>query len=73
MPQATPYQQADLSGATVLVIGSEGKGLSRLVKETCDLVIKLPMRGQIESLNASVAAGLALYEVWRARSFVATP
>ena len=68
--QATPYHQANLSDAIALVIGSEGQGMSRLVKETCDLLIKLPMKGQIESLNASVAAGLALYEVWRTRSFI---
>jgi 23S rRNA (guanosine2251-2'-O)-methyltransferase len=43
--------------------------MSRLARETCDFLIKLPMRGQIESLNASVAAGLILYEVWRARRF----
>ncbi|MFN8454350.1 MAG: TrmH family RNA methyltransferase, partial [Anaerolineae bacterium] len=63
------YSRADLTGAIALVIGSEGKGISRLVRETCDFLVKLPMRGQIESLNASVAAGLILYEVWRARGF----
>jgi 23S rRNA (guanosine2251-2'-O)-methyltransferase len=68
-PTATPYHQANLQGNLALVIGNEGKGLSRLVQETCDFLIKLPMRGQIESLNASVACGLILYEVWRARDF----
>jgi 23S rRNA (guanosine2251-2'-O)-methyltransferase len=68
-PEAEPYHQANLTGAIVLVVGGEGAGLSRLVKETCDFLIKLPMRGQIESLNASVACGLILYEVWRARGF----
>ena len=68
-PAARLYSQADLTGAIALVIGSEGKGMSRLVRETCDFLIKLPMRGQIESLNASVAAGLMLYEVWRTRGF----
>lgn len=68
---AQPYHQANLGGPLALVIGSEGRGLSRLVKETCDFLIKLPMRGQVESLNASVAAGLVLYEVWRARDFEA--
>jgi 23S rRNA (guanosine2251-2'-O)-methyltransferase len=68
-PDALPYHQANLSGAITLVIGSEGRGMSRLVKETCDFLIKLPMRGQVESLNASVACGLILYEVWRARGF----
>jgi 23S rRNA (guanosine2251-2'-O)-methyltransferase len=70
-PNALPYHQANLSGAIALVIGSEGQGMSRLVKETCDFLIKLPMRGQVESLNASVACGLILYEVWRARGFEA--
>jgi len=67
---ARPYHQADLNGPIALVVGSEGRGISRLVKETCDFLIKLPMRGQVESLNASVACGLILYEVWRARGFV---
>jgi 23S rRNA (guanosine2251-2'-O)-methyltransferase len=68
-PDALPYHEANLSGSIALVVGSEGKGMSRLVKETCDFLIKLPMRGQIESLNASVACSLVLYEVWRARGF----
>ncbi len=68
-PTSLLYTQADLSGAIVLIVGSEGKGMRRLVKETCDFLIKLPMRGHIESLNASVACGLILYEVWRAREF----
>jgi 23S rRNA (guanosine2251-2'-O)-methyltransferase len=51
----------------VLVIGSEGKGLSRLVRETCDVVVSIPMAGPMESLNAGVAAGIALYEVARHR------
>jgi 23S rRNA (guanosine2251-2'-O)-methyltransferase len=68
-PASMIYSQANLTGAVAVVIGSEGKGVSRLVRETCDFLIKLPMRGQIESLNASVAAGLILYEVWRARGF----
>ena len=68
-PDALLYHQANLTGAMALVVGSEGRGMSRLVKETCDFLIKLPMRGQIESLNASVASSLILYEVWRARGF----
>ncbi len=68
-PSSLPYHEANLSGAIALVIGNEGKGISHLVKETCDFLIKINMRGQIESLNASVAAGLALYEAWRARQF----
>jgi len=67
--QATFFHQTNLSGSITLVIGSEGKGLSQLVRKTCDFLVKLPMRGQINSLNASVAAGLLLYEVWRTREF----
>jgi 23S rRNA (guanosine2251-2'-O)-methyltransferase len=62
------YNEADLSGGLVLVIGGEGKGLSRLVQEKCDFLVKLPMAGQINSLNASVATGVVLYEVLRQRS-----
>jgi 23S rRNA (guanosine2251-2'-O)-methyltransferase len=51
----------------VLVIGSEGKGLSRLVKQTCDVTVSIPMAGPVESLNASVAAGVVLAEVARRR------
>jgi len=66
------YHQANLTDAITLVLGSEGQGMSRLVRETCDFLIKLPMRGQVESLNASVACGLVLYEVWRARGFASS-
>jgi 23S rRNA (guanosine2251-2'-O)-methyltransferase len=69
MPTALSYTDANLAGPLALVIGGERQGLSRLVKDTCDFLVKLPMRGQIESLNASVAGGLLLYEVWRARGF----
>ena len=69
VPEATRYDETNLSGNLALVIGSEGQGMSRLVKETCDFLVRLPMKGQIESLNASVAAGLMLYEVWRRRDF----
>jgi 23S rRNA (guanosine2251-2'-O)-methyltransferase len=51
-----------------IVIGSEGKGLSRLVRETCDVIVSIPMHAVTESLNAGVAAGVALYEVARRRS-----
>ena len=59
--------QADLTGPRVLVVGSEGKGLSRLVKETCDEIVSLPMQGKINSLNASVAGSILMYEVVRQR------
>lgn len=62
----------DYAGPTALVIGSEGFGVSRLVKETCDFVISLPMKGKINSLNASVACGVICYEVARQRSGIAT-
>ncbi|MEE1942290.1 23S rRNA (guanosine(2251)-2'-O)-methyltransferase RlmB [Streptomyces sp. TRM 70361] len=58
---------AALDGPLVLVVGSEGKGLSRLVGETCDLLVRIPMPGGAESLNAGVAAGVALYEAARRR------
>ena len=57
----------NLTGAIGLVIGSEGNGVSRLVKEKCDFVVKIPMFGQIDSLNASVAAGVLSYEMVRQR------
>ncbi len=61
------YNQADYRGGAAFVVGSEGKGLSRLVKERCDEVVRLPMRGKLNSLNASVSAGIVLYEVLRQR------
>lgn len=56
------------TGPVVIVVGSEGKGLSRLVRETCDVTVTIPMAGVMESLNAGVAAGVALYEVARRRA-----
>jgi 23S rRNA (guanosine2251-2'-O)-methyltransferase len=57
----------DATAPTVIVVGSEGKGLSRLVRETCDSVLSIPMAGPVESLNASVAAGVVLAETARQR------
>ena len=57
----TPYRDADLKGALALVIGSEGSGVSRLVKENCDGVLSIPMKGHINSLNASVAAAILMF------------
>ncbi len=57
----------DLTGAMALVVGSEGRGISRLVRENCDFVLSLPMNGKINSLNASVACGIVLYEAARQR------
>ncbi|NLJ40464.1 MAG: 23S rRNA (guanosine(2251)-2'-O)-methyltransferase RlmB [Clostridiales bacterium] len=62
------YTSQDLKGPLALVIGSEGKGLGRLVKEKCDFLVKIPKKGRITSLNASVAAGVLMYEVTRQRS-----
>lgn len=55
------YTECDFSGAKALVIGNEGKGISRLVREKCDEIVSLPMKGKIKSLNASVAAGVLMY------------
>lgn len=62
------YRSLDGNMPLALVIGSEGKGMGRLVKEKCDFLIRLPMAGKVTSLNASVAAGLLMYEVYRKRS-----
>ena len=64
----TAYDKADLTGPLALVVGNEGKGISRLVREHCDLLITLPMRGSVNSLNAAVAGSIALYEALRQRS-----
>lgn len=61
------YTEADYSGPVVIVVGSEGEGLSRLVRENCDQIASIPMAGQLSSLNASVSAGLVLYEAFRQR------
>ncbi|MDO7788949.1 23S rRNA (guanosine(2251)-2'-O)-methyltransferase RlmB [Desulforamulus aquiferis] len=61
------FWEAKLSGPLVLVIGGEGKGIGRLLKERCDMLVRLPMAGRVGSLNASVAAALLVYEVIRQR------
>lgn len=63
----TDYTEADFTGGTGLVIGSEGYGMGRLVREKCDFLLSLPMNGKITSLNASVAAGIFMYEAVRQR------
>ncbi len=63
----TPIDKADLSGAIALVIGSEGFGLGKLVRENCDVVLSLPMFGKVNSLNASVCAGILMYEAVKYR------
>lgn len=59
------YDDLDWAMSTAIVVGSEGSGLSRLVRDTCDFLVKLPMRGQIDSLNAAVAGSIVLYAAWR--------
>ena len=61
------YYDEDFRGGIALVIGSEGFGMSRLVKENCDFLVKIPMKGNITSLNASVSAGIVMYEVVKQR------
>ena len=63
----TDYSKCDFSGACAIVIGNEGKGISRLVKEKCDVIVSLPMKGKINSLNASVAAGILMYSAMKFR------
>lgn len=62
------YESTDLKGSIALVIGSEGFGMGRLIKEKCDFLLRLPMNGKITSLNASVAAGIFMYEAVRQRN-----
>ena len=64
---SVPMYQADLTGPTAIVIGSEGDGMSRLVRENCDMTVHIPMTGKINSLNASAAATVLLYEAVRQR------
>jgi 23S rRNA (guanosine2251-2'-O)-methyltransferase len=65
---AQPYDQADLSGPLAIVVGSEGKGLRRLVLKNCDFVLQLPMEGKVTTLNAAVAGSIVLYEALRQRT-----
>lgn len=64
---STSLYDADLKGPTVIIIGSEGDGMSRLVREQCDFLLSIPMRGKVNSLNASAAAAVVLYEAVRQR------
>ena len=64
---AQPYDRIDFRPPTALVVGAEGEGLRRLVREHCDFIAALPMRGHVSSLNVSVATGVVLYEALRQR------
>ena len=68
---APVYHEANLTGSIAIVVGNEGDGISRLVKESCDFMISLPMMGAVSSLNASVACGVVMYEVVRQRNLKA--
>lgn len=61
------WDKTDFSGGAALVVGNEGRGIGRLVKEKCDVTVSLPMLGKVNSLNASVAAGILMYEIARQR------
>ena len=65
MTNSTDYRKLDYSGKIALIIGNEGTGLSRMVRESCDFMAEIPMYGKVNSLNASVAAGILIYEVIR--------
>jgi 23S rRNA (guanosine2251-2'-O)-methyltransferase len=66
-PEVPPLEQAKLDGALAVVVGSEGEGLSRLARERCDFLVRLPMFGQVGSLNAAVAGSIVLYAARQAR------
>ncbi|NDJ85453.1 MAG: 23S rRNA (guanosine(2251)-2'-O)-methyltransferase RlmB [Chloroflexi bacterium] len=68
-PQAQPIDQVDLNMGLGIVLGSEGDGLRRLVRETCDILATLPMRGAVESLNVATVGSIALYNAWQARGW----
>lgn len=65
MTNSTDYRKLDYSGKVALIIGNEGTGISRMVRESCDFMAEIPMYGKVNSLNASVAAGILIYEVVR--------
>ena len=63
--EGTDYKKLDYKGKIAIIIGNEGNGMSRLVKESCDFIASIPMYGKVNSLNASVAAGIILFEARR--------
>jgi 23S rRNA (guanosine2251-2'-O)-methyltransferase len=68
-PQSQALGQVRLDGPLALVVGNEGQGMRALTRKSCDILVRLPMRGEIESLNAAVAGSVGLYMVWQARGF----
>ena len=66
---SSPIDKTDLKGKVCLVVGNEGKGISRLVRKNCDILINIPIKGFVNSLNASVASAIAMYEVLRQNGF----
>lgn len=68
-PNVPPLDKTDLNMSVGLVLGSEGEGMRRLVRDTCDFLVTLPMRGQVGSLNVATAGAVALYKAWEARSW----
>lgn len=67
--RAQPLNQVDLNMPLGIVVGHEGSGLRRLVRESCDILLKLPMRGHVDSLNAAIAGSVLLYNAWQARGY----
>ncbi|HOG45268.1 MAG TPA: 23S rRNA (guanosine(2251)-2'-O)-methyltransferase RlmB [Anaerolineae bacterium] len=67
VPEAQLYDAVDWRGPMAVIVGSEGRGLRRLVRERCDLLVRLPMAGHVSSLNAAVAGSIVLYQAWRRR------
>ena len=72
-PRARDLYQADLRGPLALIVGNEGDGVSRLLRDKADFLLKMPMHGHVESLNASVAGAVALYEALRQRTLAPSP
>ena len=70
METDTLYYEQDYTMPIAIVIGSEGSGMSRLTREKCDFIVKIPMQGKINSLNASVSAGIVIYEAVRNRKLL---
>jgi 23S rRNA (guanosine2251-2'-O)-methyltransferase len=68
-PTSQVFGQVDLNRPLGIVVGNEGTGIRRLVRDKCDFLIRLPMRGHVQSLNAAIAGSIVLYSAWQARGF----